>query len=289
MESNKWKSRTDLALEITESLQETEIEDGVSIQISHNYNRKIKETLIRILNEKGEQTIGKPQGTYITIEGDDLSDPDESYHKEMSLFLAKRLKQILHGYKHILIAGLGNDQITSDSLGPDVVKNLFVTRHLIEKGMIKKARIISALAPGVMGQTGIEAGEIIKGVVQEIKPDAVVVVDALAARNVQRLNKTIQICDTGIAPGSGVGNHRKEISKNTIGIDVIAIGVPTVISVPTLVNDALSVLTEEAEDMNLKRYIVPEMIDMFVTPKNIDEAVKKISFTISEAINHIVI
>ncbi|MBE5955555.1 MAG: GPR endopeptidase [Lachnospiraceae bacterium] len=289
MKEQKWKTRTDLALEITENLGETEIEDGVSIQINYNENHNMKETIIRILNKNGEQTIGKPIGTYITIEGEDLSLPDESYHKEMSCFLAKRLAYILKQYKHILVAGLGNDQITSDSLGPDVIKNLFVTRHLMKEGIVKNARLVSALIPGVMGQTGIETVEIIKGTVKEIKPDVLLVIDALAARNVKRLNKTIQICNTGIAPGSGVGNHRKEISKKTVGVDVIAIGVPTVIAVPTLVNDALSLLTEDADEMSLNHYIVPELLDMFVTPKNIDEAVKKISYTISEAINEIVI
>ena len=289
MKHYKWKSRTDLALEITENLEETELEDGVSIQINYNYNHKIKETIIKILNEEGEKTIGKPKGSYITIEGEDLSDPDDSYHKEMSLILSKRLKLMLKDYNHIFVAGLGNEQITSDSLGPKVVNNLFVTRHLMKANLIEKARVVSSLVPGVMGQTGIEAVEIICGIIKEIKPDVVLVIDALAARNVQRLNKTIQICDTGISPGSGVGNHRKEISKKTLGIDVIAVGVPTVISVPTLVNDALSILNEEDEEMNLGQYMMPEIFDMYVTPKNIDEAVKKISYTISEAINQIVI
>ena len=289
MKHYKWKSRTDLALEITENLEETELEDGVSIQINYNYNHKIKETIIKILNEEGEKTIGKPKGSYITIEGEDLSDPDDSYHKEMSLILSKRLKLMLKDYNHIFVAGLGNEQITSDSLGPKVVNNLFVTRHLMKANLIEKARVVSSLVPGVMGKTGIEAVEIICGIIKEIKPDVVLVIDALAARNVQRLNKTIQICDTGISPGSGVGNHRKEISKKTLGIDVIAVGVPTVISVPTLVNDALSILNEEDEEMNLGQYMMPEIFDMYVTPKNIDEAVKKISYTISEAINQIVI
>jgi spore protease len=159
----------------------------------------------------------------------------------------------------------------------------------MQEGILEKARMISTLVPGVMGQTGIEAVEIIRGVIKEIKPEVVLVIDALAARNVQRLNKTIQICDTGIAPGSGVGNYRKEISEKTLGIDVIAVGVPTVISVPTLVNDALSMLSGEGEEMDLRHYMMEEILDMYVTPKNIDEAVKKISYTISEAINQIVI
>lgn len=289
MNRDKWESRTDLALEMTETLEETEIGEGISIQTKYNDKKTMKETIIRILNEQGEKIIGKPKGTYITIEGDDLSEPDEAYHKEMSSFLSARLKKILEKYNCIFVIGLGNQKITSDSLGPNVVNNLFITRHLLKEGVLRHARSVSALIPGVMGQTGIEAAEIIKSVVKEVKADVILVIDALAARNVQRLNRTIQICDTGISPGSGVGNHRQEISTKTMNVDVIAIGVPTVISVPTLVNDALSVLTEDADEMNLKHYILPELLDMYVTPKNIDEAVKKIGYTISEAINQIVI
>ena len=289
MNQSFMQSRTDLALEITENYDEKEIEEGVSFQVKYNKKHNIKETIIKIKNEKGERQIGKLKGTYITIEGDDLAEPDESYHEDISFHLAETLNKLLKAYDHILIAGLGNEQITSDSLGPNVVRNLYVTRHIIKEGIGSKTRMISALIPGVMGQTGMEASEIIKGAATEVKPDVILVIDALAARNVRRLNKTIQICDTGISPGSGVGNYRKEISKTTMGIDVIALGVPTVISVPTLINDALSVLSNEEEEMDLGKYIEPELFEMFVTPKNIDEAVKKISYTISEAINHLVI
>lgn len=284
-----WQSRTDLAVELTENLHETEVEDGITIRINQNKQKTIKETVIRITNEHGEKSLGKPIGTYITIEGEDLSGDDESYHKDLSLFLAQRLKKIFFKYQHILVVGLGNGQITSDSLGPMVVDNLFITRHLRKEGLLHEGKILSAIVPGVMAQTGMETSEIIKGVCEQIKPEVVIPIDALAARNANRLNKTIQICDTGIAPGSGVGNHRKEITKKSIGVDVIAVGVPTVISVPTLINDALSVLSDEDESINLGKYILPQLTDMFVTPKNIDEAVKRISYTISEAINQLVI
>ena len=283
-----WQSRTDLALELTENLEETEVEDGISMEIHRNPKRTIKETIIRIKNEAGEKSLGKSVGTYITIEGEELSSPDESYHEELSHFLAQRLKNMLKPYDHILVAGLGNHQITSDSLGPFVVDNLYVTRHLKEEELLKDGKTLSAVTPGVMGQTGMEAGEIMKGVVNQIHPDVILAIDALAARNSLRLNKTIQICDTGIAPGSGVGNYRREITEQTMGVRVIAIGVPTVISVPTIVNDALSILADEEEEIHLEKYISPELADMFVTPKNVDEAVKKISYTISEAINQVV-
>lgn len=283
-----WKPRTDLALELTEDLEEMEVEDGISMEIHHNRKKSMKETIIRIKNERGKEKIGKPEGTYITIEGESLDGPDENYHEELSLFLAKRLAYMLRTYQHILTVGLGNHQITSDSLGPSVVDNLSVTRHLQKEGLLKNGKTMSAIIPGVMGQTGMEASEIIKGVVEQIHPDAILLIDALAARNVLRLHKTIQICDTGIIPGAGVGNHRREISGRTMGIPVISMGVPTVISVPTIVNDALSVFTDGKEEISLEKYISPQLADMFVTPKNVDEAVKKISFTISEAIHQVI-
>lgn len=289
LNQGRWKSRTDLALEITEELKETDIDDGISLQTDYNKKKTLKETIIRIKNEKGETALGKKIGTYITLEGVDLASPDESFHEEMSLFLAQKLEKMLKGYEHILVAGLGNRQITSDSLGALVVDHLFVTRHLLREKILKNGRKISAIVPGVMGQTGMEAGEIIKGITQQVKPDVILAIDALAAKNVQRLNRTIQICNTGIAPGSGIGNHRKEISKESMGIEVIALGVPTVISVPSLINDALLGLADEEEEVDFSKYLPFELAGMFVTPKNIDDAVGKISFTISEAINQIVI
>ncbi len=283
------RPRTDLALELTENLSKTEIEDGISIEIQWSEDHSIKETTICITNENGANVVGKPKGTYITIEGVDLSDPDEDFHKKFSRIFSETLNKMLQKYKHILAVGLGNALMTADSLGPLVIQNLYITRHLLKEGLIKDDdyRCISALVPGVMAQTGMESGEIIKGVTDHLKPDVILIIDALAAQNASRLNRTIQISNTGISPGSGVGNHRKEITKDTMGVEVIAVGVPTVISVPTIVNDALS-LFDDHEDIHLENYIAPELAEMYVTPKNVDEAVKKISYTISEGINRIV-
>ena len=236
-----------------------------------------------IKNKKGEDILGKPKGSYITIEARNLSSNDGSYHKEMSEALYLNLKEILGKKKKILIAGLGNANVTADSLGPKVVNNLYITRHLQKEGLIDHKFEISAIAPGVMAQTGIETREILEALITKIEPDVLIAIDALAARSSSRLNKTIQISDTGIIPGSGVGNHRNEITMKTVGVPVLAIGVPTVISVPAILHDML----EEDFKEDIYRNLDEEFVSMHVTPKNIDEAMKRISYTISEGINHL--
>lgn len=277
--------RTDLALELAEGFEEMEVEKGVLMKVEFSKNQKLKKTIIRIINEEGEKLLKKGKGLYITIEGANLADPDPSYHQDASEFLHSCLQEILKDYGHVLVIGLGNEDVTADALGPFVVGNLSVNRHLILENLTNHAaKMMSAFSPGVMAQTGMETADMVKAIAEKLKPDALVVVDALAARSAERLNRTIQVCDTGITPGSGVGNHRMGITKETMGMDVIAIGVPTVISVPTLVEDAFSFLQEEDIKL-LEKYMTPEMEEMYVTPKNVDEAVKKISYTISEAIN----
>ena len=209
-----------------------------------------------------------------------------------------------------MVVGLGNRKVTPDALGPYVVDNLNITRHIVkEYGKYAmgedQARLVSAIVPGVMGQTGMETVEILKGVVEETKPDLLIAIDALAARSSRRLNSTIQIADTGINPGSGVGNHRNAITEDTVGVPVIAIGVPTVVDAATIVNDTMENLIEALETSEtlkgvgvvmqgynaaekyelIKELISPHLNGLFVTPKDIDETVKRISFTISESLN----
>ncbi|MGN0465061.1 MAG: GPR endopeptidase, partial [Lachnospiraceae bacterium] len=235
------------------------------------------------------------------IEGEDLSEGDEDYHRPISKAVSHQLRDLLEGKEKILVAGLGNREITPDALGPFVVDNLYITRHLLEEGIISNKKSVSAFVPGVMAQTGIETMELIKTVVREVKPDILLVIDALAARSANRLNTTIQISDTGIVPGSGVGNHRNAITKETMQIPVIAIGVPTVISVPAILYEAMETMMEFFGDLPIgkrmqdwseedKRQLSYEVCNerlaqMFVTPKNVDEAIKRMSYTISEAIN----
>lgn len=186
----------------------------------------------------------------------------------------------LNSEKSILIVGLGNSEVTPDALGPNVVSNMQITRHVVrEYGKaafgVDKINLISSIVPGVMAQTGMETSEIIKGIIDETHPDLVIVIDALAARSTKRLNRTIQITNTGIHPGSGVGNHRNALTEESLGIPVIAIGVPTVVDAATIVNDAMENLLSAMSELN----------NMYVTPKDIDETVKRLSFTISEALN----
>ena len=259
--------------------------------------------------------MGKPVGNYITLEAPKLAVPDEDYHREVSEEMEYFLRQLLPAEKKdcsVLVAGLGNRQVTPDALGPYVADNLNITRHIVKeygKYAMGKDRVdpLSAIVPGVMGQTGMETVEIIRGVVKETKPDVVIAVDALAARNSKRLNRTIQLSDTGINPGSGVGNHRNAITKETVGVPVIAIGVPTVVDAATIVSDAMESLIRAMETSDtlkgvgvvlqgynaaekyelVKELIAPHLNGMFVTPKDVDETVKRISYTISEALNHL--
>lgn len=295
------RGRTDLAVEMKEDIQSDEPITGVHVMTKNNGDTDIKEVRIVVENDKGAMSLGKPIGTYITLESEHLRKQDEDFHQPMTEVLARHLRQFIGNKKKIMVAGLGNRDVTPDALGPFVIDNLYVTRHLLQEGIISQSVEISAIAPGVMAQTGMESVTILKALVKEIKPELLIVIDALAARESDRLNKTIQLADTGITPGSGVGNHRNAINQESVGIPVIAIGVPTVIAVPTIVNDAMDMMVaaigKQSTKNVLKRFneeeryqlacemVTPYLENMFVTPKDIDEAVKRVSYTISEAIN----
>lgn len=314
----KYNIRTDLALEEKERFESDQVEvQGVVLEEEYDKEREIRVTTVRIETENGAKTMGKPVGTYLTIEAPNLSSPDEGIHREVSEELAKYLIEVMKKIipesehdKEVLVIGLGNRQATPDALGPYVADNLNVTRHIVKEygkyAALKEMNcVVSAIVPGVMAQTGMETAEIIKGVVRETKPDLLIVIDALAARNSRRLNRTIQIADTGINPGSGVGNYRNAITKETIGVPVIAIGVPTVVDAVTIVSDTMENLLSaletseslkgvglvlggysEAEKYELiKELIAPNLNSMFMTPKDIDETVKRLSYTISEGLN----
>lgn len=291
--------RTDLALEVRESFEDDDVEiQGVVLEKDYDEENEIQVTRVIIKDEQGAKAMQKPIGTYITIEAPKLSGSDESYHEPVMKEISKYMKQLTKGMenKHVLIAGLGNRELTADALGPQVVDNLFVTRHLMKEfgeefSKRNHMECMSAIAPGVMGQTGMESSEILRGVIKETKPDLLIVIDALAARSVHRLNTTIQITDTGISPGAGVGNNRNALNKESLGIDVIALGVPTVVDAATIVNDTMEEalskkgFSEEEIYQFLEEMNDKQMRNMFVTPKNIDDAIGRISYTISEALN----
>ena len=281
-EMEKFQVRTDLALEARESFEGEDVEiRGVSIEEQYDEDRDIRVTRVKIETENGARAMGKPVGEYLTLEAPGLSEEDEDYHREVSMELAKHIRQLMgEGEQSVLVVGLGNREVTPDALGPQVVNNLMITRHIIREFGSRafgreQMNQVSAIVPGVMAQTGMETFEIVKGIVEETKPDWIIAVDALAARASKRLNRTIQLCDVGIYPGSGVGNHRNGLTRDNLGIPVLAIGVPTVVDAATIVYDA----TGDRDR------IAPNLNGMFVTPKNVDEMIKRLSYTISEAIN----
>lgn len=292
-----YRVRTDLAVESKEKFEKDNVEiKGVAIHEEYQEELDLCTTVVKIKTDSGAKIMEKPKGTYITMEAPNLVVPDEDYHREISKALAGHLCQLLHldREKSILVVGLGNRDITPDALGPRAVNNLKINRHIVKEygkaGMgEEKVHLVSSLIPGVMAQTGMETMEIIRGVVEETKPDAVVAIDALAARSMKRLNCTIQITDTGINPGSGVMNHRNGLTEESLGIPVIGIGVPTVVDAATIVHDAISHLLESLEEAEMEEFlselITPKLHSMFVTPKDVDETVKMLSFTISEGIN----
>ena len=314
----KYKIRTDLAMEQIERFVSDHVEvSGVVLEEEYDEEKEIKITTVRIETENGAKAMGKPVGTYLTLEAPNMAAADEGYHREISETLAGFLEKYMKdteenqekGYS-VLVVGLGNREVTPDALGPYVVDQLNVTRHIVQeygRYAVGKggSRIVSAIVPGVMAQTGMESAEIIRGIVNETTPDLIMVIDALAARSTKRLNRTIQISDAGIHPGAGVGNHRSEITKDTMGIPVIAIGVPTVVDAATIVNDTMEnfiTALETSETLKgvgvvlqgynsaekyelVKELIAPHLNGMFVTPKDIDDTVRRISYTISEAMN----
>ncbi|MCM1045887.1 MAG: GPR endopeptidase [Candidatus Gastranaerophilales bacterium] len=291
--------RTDLALEARESVSDADGSmRGVRVDEYYKEAEDIQVTKVMIETKNAAKLMGKPTGVYVTIEAPALVEPDEDYHREISDCLAEELLQMIPNSEQeqsILVVGLGNREVTADALGPQVVDNLFITRHVV-KNYGKAAyncshmNLVSSIEPGVMAKTGMETAEIIKGVVKETAPDALIVIDALAARNTKRLNRTIQITNTGIQPGSGVGNHRNALTKESLGVPVIAIGVPTVVDAATIVGDALDQLLNDEEFDGLK-YVgrdsmtMAELNNMYMTGKDIDAVIKRVSYTVSEGIN----
>lgn len=314
----KFEVRTDLAVEERESFEGDGGEvKGVSLREWHHKKSRIKLTEVSIMNEQGAKSMGKPMGTYLTLDVPQMAEKDDGYHEEVAEELGKQIRLLIEklcpkkGTKaEVLVVGLGNMQVTPDSLGPRVIDNLQMTRHL--KGEYGEdfcdkndLPVLSGIVPGVMAQTGMESAEIVKGIVEETRPDLILAIDALAARSVRRLATTIQLSDTGIHPGSGVGNHRHSITKKSLGIPVVALGVPTVVGAAAIVHDTvesmiqtlaanqktegyanfIEELDSESQYELIRELLEPEFGPMYVTPQDIDERVKQLSFTVSEGIH----
>lgn len=269
--------RTDIALERQELLAHTE-QKGIKVRRWEKEKAQITE--IEILNEYGAKTLQKPIGKYITVDLPEFSHESELLDGRLTA-LTEAIKNLLpDNAEKILVAGLGNENITPDALGPLCAKGIFSTRHI--KGEIIKdlglsnLKSVSSISTGVLGQTGIETAEYIKGIVDFIRPDVVIIVDALASRRLSRLGKTVQLTDTGITPGSGVGNFRKTIDKTTLGIPVISLGVPTVVDGNTIVNDL-------TDNQNKNNQI--DAAEMMVTPREIDTIISRAARLLSLSIN----
>lgn len=272
--------RTDLALECREMFAE-EI-SGVE-STSHDSDG-IKVTHVNITTDEGANRIGKPIGSYITIEIDNMFYDDDEVKQRGEKAVSDELKKLLtkQNTDSVLVVGLGNQYITPDSIGPKTVGKVTVTRHITsaaQLGFNFDIRPVSAVAPGVLGITGIETGEIVKGVVEHVKPTLVIAVDALAARKISRLGTTVQLSDTGISPGSGVGNNRKELTEKTLGVPVIAIGVPMVVDATTLAMDIVRDRTQ------IKNELLDDGRGMILTPNDVDAISNIASDIISGGIN----
>ena len=303
--------RTDLALErrdIYQKANKLNQIDGVE-STEEEINDNIKVSRVKITNSKGEEALGKPIGTYVTIDVKKLKMAGEEEIQKTSEVLTDELKKIVemhvNNQEDILIVGLGHIYVTPDALGPKVINEIDVTRHIIKylpQYVDEGTRPVSAISPGVLGTTGIETVEILKGIVENIHPKLLIVIDALASRSIERISSTIQISDTGIVPGAGVGNTREEISENSLGIPVVSIGIPTVVELATLVSDGIDIfidrLQEKAESneylnklqQNDKYEEVKEALNvgdynMIVTPKEIDDLIENMKDIVARGIN----
>lgn len=276
--------RTDLAMEAREAAGEIE---GVEME-QHREGKAIV-TRVRVVTEQGARAIGKPIGTYVTIEQNGLT---QAKTGALSKCIAQQLSLLLGQPQQggALVVGLGNRELTPDSLGPRVTQRILVTRHLftqLPELLDERVQPVSVLAPGVMGSTGMETGEVVQAVVQRVKPACVVVVDALAARSTSRILNTVQLTDAGVSPGSGVGNHRDALTRETLGVPVVAVGVPMVVHASTILRDALErIAGDSGASLDLGALLRSmDGENLVVTPVMIDEAVRAIAALLAEGID----
>lgn len=303
--------RTDMADERHDIYKKVNnLENIPGIETSENIiNDNIKTNVVKITNSDGEKAIGKPVGTYVTVDIKNLKLASDEDIESASEVVKNELKKIIDAHvqnmDEILVVGLGNQFVTPDSLGPKVVSEIDVTKHFIKytpQYVKEGTRSVCAIAPGVLGTTGIETSEIIKGIVDNVKPKMLIVIDSLASKSIERISSTVQISDTGIVPGGGVGNAREELSQNSIGIPVIAIGVPMVVESVVLVNDCLNIFIEKLQNEaksndylnnlkendnyeEIKESLNPAGYNMIVTPKEIDDLIENMKDVVARAIN----
>lgn len=305
--------RTDLALERRDVYKKiNNLQDDIDGIVSEEVkvSDSINITRVNVVNENGAKSIQKPIGTYTTIDVEKMRNITEEEITKISNTMSEELKKLINKHvgktDEILIVGLGNEYSTPDSLGPKVVREVDVTRHIfkylpqfVEDG----DREVSAIAPGVLGVTGIETQEILKGIVDNVKPKLIIAIDSLASKSIDRISSSVQLSDTGIIPGAGVGNKRRELSRDTLGVPVIGVGIPTVVELATLVSDGIDIfidtLQEKAESNdylnklkeNDKYEEVKEALNvgeynMIVTPKEIDDLIENMKNVVARGINY---
>lgn len=308
----KYNFRTDLAIETRDAYKKAKQMDIPGVEVEALEDNNVKITRVKVVDEQGAAEIGKPIGNYITLDIPKIEEDNPDENEKIYKTLARELRNLIGNNKgeSVLVVGLGNSNVTPDALGPKVVGYLEVTRHIIEfapEYLTRPLRSVSAVSPGVLGTTGIETSEIIKGVIDKIKPDLIIAIDALASRKLERISSTIQISDTGIKPGSGVGNKRVPLSKDTLGIPVIAVGVPTVVDAVTMANDTIELMLENIKKMGsqnginydnineieqadkydlIKQVLTPYVGDLVVTPKEIDSIIGNVSEVVAHGINY---
>ncbi|ADY56609.1 spore protease [Syntrophobotulus glycolicus DSM 8271] len=303
----KWNVHLDLAVEAHELLRGETNQDVPGVIEKKETFRHASVNTITITDQRGEKLLGRPQGNYVTLEVPEIKENNFEHHKKISEILAQKLSDLIrfHEKASFLIIGLGNRNATPDALGPKVVEKIMVTRHLFHyapeeiKGNLRN---VAAISPGVLGITGIETAEVIRGLVEHVKPDYVIAIDALAAGALDRIGSSIQLADTGINPGSGIGNFRKGLNEETLGCKVIGIGVPTVVNAAVIAHKTIEELFAEMEthpslaqiydEENeesivsvMEKALSPFKDSLMVTPKEIDELIETTSRIIANALN----
>ena len=303
--------RTDLADErssLYKKANKLEEINGVHAN-EEQFNDNIKKTKVEILDEEGEQALRKPKGVYVTIDINNLKIARDEEIEQAATCVSQELKNLIQKHvgdkDEILVVGLGNEYVTPDALGPKVISDIDVTRHIIKympQILDENTRPVSAISPGVLGTTGIETVEILQGIAQNVNPKLIIAIDALASRNIDRISRTIQLSDTGIVPGAGVGNKRSEVSINTLGVPVIALGVPTCVDLAAITDDCLDIFISKLQDKGesnqylnqlkeddnyegIKEALLPNDYNMIVTPKEIDDLIVNMSSVVARGIN----
>ena len=258
----------------------------------------IERTVVMVEDEESARALGRPVGAYVTLSCPQALTIDLATREALSRELAKTIREMLPAHAHtVMVTGLGNRSVTPDALGPRTVERVLVTRHMegcLPADANGRMTSVCALAPGVLGVTGVETAEVLRGMAQHVRPDAIIAVDALAARDSRRICSTIQVADTGIAPGSGVGNHQKALTRQTLGAPVIAVGVPMVVYAATIASDAMGALirsggASEQEEETLtacvQRVVSEQLGEMIVTPREVDALVERMAGVVAEGIN----